>query len=103
VIVPAGIGFNKFITIAIVVAVLYFSREIFVPIALAGLLSFVLAPLVKMLQRWHLPRPLAVILTVAGGGCRHNLPRHNGDGAGQSACEVLYDCINNAVIAKQAG
>jgi predicted PurR-regulated permease PerM len=66
VIVPAGIGFNKFITIAILVAVLYFSREILVPIALAGLLSFVLAPLVKMLQRWHLPRPLAVILTVAG-------------------------------------
>ena len=65
-IVPAGIGFNKFITIAILVAVLYFSREILVPIALAGLLSFVLAPLVKMLQRWHLPRPLAVILTVAG-------------------------------------
>src|ERR1700730_11885405 len=66
VIVPAGLAFNKFITVAIVVAILYFSREILVPIALAVLLSFVLSPLVKLLHRWHLPRPLAVILTVAG-------------------------------------
>ena len=49
VIVPAGLGFNKFIIFAIVVAILYLSREILVPIALAGLLSFVLAPLVKLL------------------------------------------------------
>src|SRR3984893_9322114 len=66
VIVPAGLAFNRFITIAIVVAILYFSREILVPISLAVLLSFVLAPLVKILQRWHLPRPLAVIFAVAG-------------------------------------
>jgi predicted PurR-regulated permease PerM len=66
VIVPTGLGFSKFLTIAIVVAILYFSREILVPIALAGLLSFVLAPLGKILQRWQLPRPLAVILTVVG-------------------------------------
>lgn len=63
-IVPAGQAFNKFIATAIVVAILYFSREILVPIALAVLLSFVLSPLLKTLQRWHLPRPLAVILTV---------------------------------------
>jgi predicted PurR-regulated permease PerM len=66
VIVPAGLAFNKFITAAIVVAILYFSREIVVPIALAVLLSFVLSPLVKLLHRWRLPRPAAVILTVAG-------------------------------------
>jgi predicted PurR-regulated permease PerM len=64
VIVPAGQAFNKFIATAIVVAILYFSREILVPIALAVLLSFVLSPVLKTLQRWHLPRPLAVILTV---------------------------------------
>lgn len=63
-IVPAGQAFNKFIATAIVVAILYFSREILVPIALAVLLSFVLSPVLKTLQRWHLPRPLAVILTV---------------------------------------
>jgi predicted PurR-regulated permease PerM len=66
VIVPAGLAFNKFIAVAIAVAILYFSREILVPIALAVLLSFVLSPLVKLLHRWHLPRPPAVILTVAG-------------------------------------
>jgi len=66
VIIPTGLGFNKFIVIAIVIAILYFSREILVPIALAGLLSFVLAAFVKILQRWHFPRRLAVILTVLG-------------------------------------
>jgi predicted PurR-regulated permease PerM len=45
---------------AIIIAALYFGRELFVPIALAILLSFVLAPLVRALQRWHVPRGLAV-------------------------------------------
>jgi predicted PurR-regulated permease PerM len=40
---------------------LYFGREIFVPIALAILLSFVLAPVVVTLQRIHVPRGLAVV------------------------------------------
>jgi predicted PurR-regulated permease PerM len=35
----------------IIIATLYFGREIFVPISLAILLSFVLAPLVGLLQR----------------------------------------------------
>ncbi len=64
-IVPAGLGFNNFITVAIIVAALYFTREIAVPITLALVLSFVLAPLVKLLQRLHLPRALAVVATVA--------------------------------------
>jgi predicted PurR-regulated permease PerM len=66
VIVPAGSAFNNFVIVAIVVAALYFTREILAPIALAVLLSFVLAPLVKIFQRWHLPRSLAVVITVAG-------------------------------------
>jgi predicted PurR-regulated permease PerM len=66
VIVPAGLAFNNFVIVAIVVAALYFTREILAPIALAVLLSFVLAPLVKIFQRWHLPRSLAVVITVAG-------------------------------------
>jgi predicted PurR-regulated permease PerM len=66
VIVPAGLAFTNFVIVAIVIAALYFAREILVPIALAVLLSFVLSPLVKLLQRWHLPRPVAVVLTVAG-------------------------------------
>jgi predicted PurR-regulated permease PerM len=48
----------------IIIAMLYFGREIFVPIALAILLSFVLAPLVKILQGIHVPRGLAVVSVV---------------------------------------
>jgi predicted PurR-regulated permease PerM len=45
----------------VVVAALYFGREVLVPIALAILLSFVLSPLVRLLQRGHFPRSVAVI------------------------------------------
>jgi predicted PurR-regulated permease PerM len=45
----------------IIIAMLYFGREIFVPIALAILLSFVLAPVVGILQRIRVPRGLAVV------------------------------------------
>src|SRR6478736_4891134 len=48
----------------IIVAMLYFGREIFVPIALAILLSFVLAPVVGILQRIRVPRGLAVVSVV---------------------------------------
>lgn len=48
----------------IVVMVLYFGREIIIPVALAILLSFVLAPLVGLLQRIHVPRGLAVVTVV---------------------------------------
>jgi predicted PurR-regulated permease PerM len=65
VIVPAGLAFNNFVMVAIVIAALYFTREILVPIALAVLLSFVLSPVVKFFQRWHLPRSLSVVMTVA--------------------------------------
>ena len=61
VIVPAGLAFSNVMVGAFVVAILYFAREILVPIALAVLLSFVLAPLVRMLQRLKVPRTLAVI------------------------------------------
>ena len=47
-----------------IVAALYFGREVPVPIALALLLSFALAPLVRLLQGWHVPRMLAVIVVV---------------------------------------
>jgi predicted PurR-regulated permease PerM len=44
--------------------ILYFGREIIIPIALAILLSFVLAPLVGLLQRARIPRGLAVVSVV---------------------------------------
>ena len=48
----------------IIVTTLYFGREIFVPIALAILLSFVLAPLVGLLQHLRVPRGIAVVSVV---------------------------------------
>jgi predicted PurR-regulated permease PerM len=47
-----------------VVTALYFGREVLVPIALAVLMSFVLAPLVRLLQGLYVPRVLAVIVSV---------------------------------------
>src|SRR3981189_1196621 len=48
----------------IIVTMLYFGREIIIPITLAILLSFVLAPLVGLLQRIRVPRGLAVVTVV---------------------------------------
>ena len=50
--------------ILIVVAVLYFAKEVFVPLALALLFSFLLTPLVTRFERWRLPRVPAVLLSV---------------------------------------
>jgi len=46
------------ITVALVVTALYVGRAVFIPIAIAILLSFVLAPLVRLLRRWRVPRVL---------------------------------------------
>jgi predicted PurR-regulated permease PerM len=48
----------------IIIAALYFAREIFVPLALAVLLSFALCPLVLTLRRWHFGRVFSVIAVV---------------------------------------
>ena len=48
----------------VIVAALYFGREVLVPIALAILMSFVLAPLVRILHGWRVPRIVAVIFVV---------------------------------------
>ena len=48
----------------VLVTVLYFGREVLVPIALAVLMSFVLAPLVGLLQRIWFPRIAAVFVVV---------------------------------------
>jgi predicted PurR-regulated permease PerM len=49
---------------ATIIAALYFGREIFIPIAIALLLSFVLTPLVNRLRRLRLPRLVAVGISV---------------------------------------
>src|SRR6201993_3328358 len=49
---------------AMIIAALYFGREIFVPVALAVLLSFVLAPFVMRLYSWRVPRTVSVLVIV---------------------------------------
>ena len=46
------------------VAILYFGRPVFVPLAVAILLAFILAPLVRALHRWHLGRIPSIIAVV---------------------------------------
>lgn len=48
------------------VAALYFGREVFLPIAIALLLTFALAPLVSALKKIGIPRIAAVIASVLG-------------------------------------
>ncbi|WP_449254636.1 AI-2E family transporter [Bosea sp. (in: a-proteobacteria)] len=60
---PADVVSNVAIGVFIIAA-LYFGREVFVPVALAILFSFVLAPLVKGLQKLRAPRALAVFVVV---------------------------------------
>jgi predicted PurR-regulated permease PerM len=57
-------GVAAAVVTAILIGALYVGREVFIPIALAILLSFVLAPLVGLLQRAHIPRVLSVISVV---------------------------------------
>jgi hypothetical protein len=44
---------------------LRFARDFFLPLVLAGLLSFLLSPLVRRLERWRLGRVGAVLVTAA--------------------------------------
>jgi predicted PurR-regulated permease PerM len=50
---------------AVVIAALYFAQDVLIPITLAVILSFVLSPLVNLLQRARLWRGPAVMLSVA--------------------------------------
>jgi predicted PurR-regulated permease PerM len=53
-------GAAGLIIAALLIAGLYAGQEILIPLALAGLLGFVLAPLVRRLESWGLPNGLAV-------------------------------------------
>ncbi len=60
-------GIHGLLTLAVsvvVLAALYVGREVFLPIVLAILLAFVLAPFVDLLRRWHLGRVPSVIIAV---------------------------------------
>ncbi len=47
-------------TAAIVIAALYFGRDILIPLALATLLAFILTPLIGLLRRYWVPRLAAI-------------------------------------------
>ena len=66
---PAGLpsisGLMTLAVSAVVLAALYVGREVFLPIVLAVLLAFVLAPFVDFLRRLKIGRVPAVVLAVA--------------------------------------
>lgn len=61
---PPASSLTKLAVAVVVVAALYVGREILVPITLAVLLSFVLAPVADFLRRWHLGRLPSVLISV---------------------------------------
>jgi predicted PurR-regulated permease PerM len=56
-------GILTFLSSGLVVAILYFARDIIVPITLAVLLSFLLSPVVRVLRHLRIGRVAAVTLT----------------------------------------
>ncbi|MEN3210845.1 AI-2E family transporter [Methylorubrum populi] len=64
---PVTPGLRGLLTLAVgvvVIAALYYGREVFIPLVLAILLSFVLAPVVSFLRRMYLGRVPSVIIAV---------------------------------------
>ena len=60
-------GLRSLLTVAVafvVVAGLYFGRSVLIPLTLAVLLSFLLAPLVNLLRRGHLGRVPSAVLAI---------------------------------------
>jgi len=60
-------GLRSLLTVAVafvLVAGLYFGRSVLIPLTLAVLLSFLLAPLVNLLRRGHLGRVPSVVLAI---------------------------------------
>lgn len=69
---PSSREFARLLTIVtavVTIAVLYLAKPVLVPLALAILFTFLLAPLVTLLERIRLPRVLAIFLVIllAGG------------------------------------
>lgn len=65
--VPRSSGSITVLTVIIVIAVLYFARVVFVPLALAVLISFLLGPLVARLRRWGLGGLTSTLIVVTVG------------------------------------
>lgn len=65
---PPGVpGLSGLLTLAVgvvVLAALYVGQDVFLPVVMAILLAFVLAPFVDVMRRWHLGRVPSVIIAV---------------------------------------
>lgn len=62
---PATLGITRaMIVFVTLVAILYFGRTVLIPVTLALLLAFLLAPLVSLLRRAHLGRVPSILLGV---------------------------------------
>ena len=59
---PGSLPPTAVFTFVVVTAILYFGREVLIPLALAVLLSFLLAPAVRRFERLGLPRVVATTL-----------------------------------------
>jgi len=59
----------RIVTFAVIVAGLYFGRSVFIPLALALLLSVLLAPVMSLLARLRVPRLIGVLVVVAALAC----------------------------------
>jgi predicted PurR-regulated permease PerM len=57
--------FVRLASFVLIVTVLRLAQDVLLPMAFAVLLAFLLSPLVLRLNRWGLPRTLAIILTVS--------------------------------------
>jgi predicted PurR-regulated permease PerM len=57
-------GLQILVAIVIVVAALRYARDVFIPLALATLMTFLLAPLVARLQRWGVNRAISTVAAV---------------------------------------
>jgi predicted PurR-regulated permease PerM len=62
---PVVNGAAALTIVALVIVGLYGGRDLLIPLALAGLLSFILFPLVRRLINWGVPQGLAVTLVVS--------------------------------------
>ena len=62
-----GSRFIVIVSAFLIIAGLYFGREVLIPLAVAILLSFVLTPLVSLLERLRLPRLASVLVVVCIG------------------------------------
>ncbi|HEX5208527.1 MAG TPA: AI-2E family transporter, partial [Steroidobacteraceae bacterium] len=61
---PRTSSLTEVVVVVVIVLALYFGREVLIPVTLAMLLSFVLAPLVDLLRRAWLGRIVSVLLAV---------------------------------------